>query len=118
MDQAKRLKLSAAAFTIFWIGGMLWWSGEYNPVNIIILSVCGAVANSPNSDPDSGESAARSRPAENEDPSPQTMTTRTESGTREPMCASASHVAGSCALRAEGRLSDTVATGPFHCTAT
>jgi hypothetical protein len=23
---------------------MLWWSGEYNPVNIIILSVCGAVA--------------------------------------------------------------------------
>jgi len=44
MDQAKRLKLSAAAFTIFWIGGMLWWSGEYNPVNIIILSVCGAVA--------------------------------------------------------------------------
>ena len=34
------------------------------------------------------------------------------------MCANASHVAGSCALRAEGRLSDTVATGPFHCTAT
>ena len=44
MDQANRLKLSAVAFTIFWIGGMLWCrSGEYNPVNIIILSVCGAV---------------------------------------------------------------------------
>ena len=43
MDQAKRLKLSAVAFTIFLIGGMLWWSGEYNPVNIIILTVCGAI---------------------------------------------------------------------------
>ena len=28
MDQARRLKLSAVAYTIFWIGGMLWWSGE------------------------------------------------------------------------------------------
>ena len=43
MDQAKRLKLSAVAFTIFWIGGMLWWSGEHNPVNIIILTVCGTI---------------------------------------------------------------------------
>lgn len=44
MDQAKRLKLSAIAFTVFWTGGMLWWSGEYHPANIIILSVCGAAA--------------------------------------------------------------------------
>ena len=44
MDQAKRLKWSAIAFTVFWIGGMLWWSGTYDPVNIIILSVCGAWA--------------------------------------------------------------------------
>ncbi len=43
MDQAKRLKLSAVAFTIFWIGGMLWWSGEFNPANIIILSICGTL---------------------------------------------------------------------------
>ena len=44
MDQAKRLKWSAIAFTVFWIGGMLWWSGTYDLVNIIILSVCGAWA--------------------------------------------------------------------------
>ena len=41
MDQARQLKLSAVAFTIFWIGGMLWWSGGL-VVNIVILSVCGA----------------------------------------------------------------------------
>ena len=44
MDQATRLKLSAVAFTIFWVSGMLWWSGEPHPVNIVILSVCGAGA--------------------------------------------------------------------------
>jgi hypothetical protein len=43
MDQATRLKWAAVAFTIFWIGGMLWWSGEYHPANIVILSVCGTV---------------------------------------------------------------------------
>jgi hypothetical protein len=41
MDQARRLKLGAIFFTIFWIVGMLWSSGEYHPANIIILSVCG-----------------------------------------------------------------------------
>jgi hypothetical protein len=44
MDQAKRLKLAAVAFSIFWIVGMIWWSGEYHPANFIILSVCGAAA--------------------------------------------------------------------------
>jgi len=44
MDQARRLKLSAVAFTIFWVGGMLWWSGEVHPASIVILSVCGALA--------------------------------------------------------------------------
>lgn len=44
MDQAKRLKWAAIAFTVFWTGGMLWWSGEYHPANIIILAVCGASA--------------------------------------------------------------------------
>jgi hypothetical protein len=43
MNQAKRLKLSAIAFKMFWIGGMLWWSGEYHPANIIILTICGAI---------------------------------------------------------------------------
>ena len=43
MDQAKRLKLSAVAFTVFWTGGMLWWSGEFDRVNIIILTVCGTM---------------------------------------------------------------------------
>jgi hypothetical protein len=43
MDQAKRLKLAAIFFTIFWIGGMLWWSGEYHPAYIILLTVCGTI---------------------------------------------------------------------------
>jgi UDP-N-acetylmuramyl pentapeptide phosphotransferase/UDP-N-acetylglucosamine-1-phosphate transferase len=43
MDQATRLKWAAVAFTIFWIAGMLWWSGEYHPVHILILAVCGSV---------------------------------------------------------------------------
>jgi hypothetical protein len=44
MDQARRLKLGAIFFTIFWIGGMLWWSGEYHPAYIILLTVCGTIA--------------------------------------------------------------------------
>jgi hypothetical protein len=44
MDQAKRLKLGAIFFTIFWIGGMLWWSGEYHPANIVILTICSTIA--------------------------------------------------------------------------
>ena len=41
MDQAKRLKPGAIAFTIFWIGAMLWWSGEHHLANIIILTISG-----------------------------------------------------------------------------
>ena len=44
MDQAKRLKWAAIAFAIFWVVAMIWWSGEYHPANIIILSACGAGA--------------------------------------------------------------------------
>ena len=44
MDQAKRLKPSAIAFTIFWVGAMLWWSGEHHLANIIILTICGTIA--------------------------------------------------------------------------
>ena len=43
MDQAKRLKLGGIFFAIFWIVGMLWWSGELRPANIVILTVCGAI---------------------------------------------------------------------------
>ena len=43
MDQATPLKWAAVAFTIFWIGGMLWWSGEYHPAYIILLVVCGTI---------------------------------------------------------------------------
>ena len=31
-------------FAVLWSGWMLWWSGSFEPANIIILSVCGAVA--------------------------------------------------------------------------
>ena len=43
MDQAKRLKFAAVAFSVFWIGGMLWWSGELHTANVVILTVCGAI---------------------------------------------------------------------------
>jgi hypothetical protein len=43
MDQAMRLKLAAVFFAIFWVGSMLWWSGEYHPAYIILLAVCGAI---------------------------------------------------------------------------
>ena len=43
MDQARRLKLGAVFYAFFWVGAMLWWSGEYRPANIIILAVCGTV---------------------------------------------------------------------------
>ena len=43
MDQAMRLKFAAVFFAIFWVGGMLWWSGEYHPAYIILLAVCGVI---------------------------------------------------------------------------
>ena len=43
MDQEKRLKFAAVFFAAFWIGGMLWWSGEYHPAYIILLAVCGSL---------------------------------------------------------------------------
>ncbi|HMM90934.1 hypothetical protein [Bradyrhizobium sp.] len=43
MDQKKRLKLAAIFFAVFWIGGMLWWSGEYHPAYTILLAVCGSI---------------------------------------------------------------------------
>ena len=43
-DPVARLKWSSAAFAILWTGWMIWWSGNFEPANIIILSICGAVA--------------------------------------------------------------------------
>ena len=43
MDPAKRLKLGAIFFSVSWTVGMLWWSGEFHPVHIVILAVCGGV---------------------------------------------------------------------------
>lgn len=44
MDQAKRLKFASVFFAVFWVGGMLWWDGEYHPAYVVILGICGAVA--------------------------------------------------------------------------
>jgi hypothetical protein len=41
MNPATRLQLSAIAFTVLWTGWMLWWSGSYDCVNIVMLSICG-----------------------------------------------------------------------------
>ena len=38
------LKYCSIAFTVLWVSWMIWWSGIYHPANIIILSICGAVA--------------------------------------------------------------------------
>jgi hypothetical protein len=38
------LKWSATAFAVLWTGWMIWWSGDFAPANIIILTICGALA--------------------------------------------------------------------------
>ncbi|MEO8322408.1 MAG: hypothetical protein ABI561_29220 [Bradyrhizobium sp.] len=43
-NPASSLKFSSVLFTVLWTGGMLWWSGLYDPANIIILPICGALA--------------------------------------------------------------------------
>ena len=44
MTPTTSLKLCAIAFTVLWCGGMLWWSGSYEPAGIVILAVCGSIA--------------------------------------------------------------------------
>jgi hypothetical protein len=44
MNPATSLKYSAIAFTVLWIGWMLWWSGSFEWANVIILTVSGIVA--------------------------------------------------------------------------
>jgi hypothetical protein len=44
MTPTTPLKLCAIAFTVLWSGWMLWWSGSYDPANVIILAICGSIA--------------------------------------------------------------------------
>jgi hypothetical protein len=44
MKPTTPLKRSANAFTVLSFGWMLWWSGSYDPANIIILAICGSIA--------------------------------------------------------------------------
>jgi hypothetical protein len=41
MYPSTRLKLCSMFFTVFWIVGMLWWSGSIDGANIIMLTICG-----------------------------------------------------------------------------
>jgi hypothetical protein len=38
------LKYCSIAFAVLWVGSMVWWNEIHQPANIVILSVCGAVA--------------------------------------------------------------------------
>jgi len=42
-NSATPLKWSAVAFAVLWTGWMIWWSGSYDAVNIVILTICGSV---------------------------------------------------------------------------
>ncbi|MGE3146802.1 MAG: hypothetical protein AB7K35_14585 [Pseudorhodoplanes sp.] len=42
MDQATRLKYASAFVGVFWTIGMVWRSGSPDPVNVVVLAVCGA----------------------------------------------------------------------------
>ena len=44
MYPTARLKLGAVVFTVLWVVWMVWWSGSFDPVNIIMLAVSGVVA--------------------------------------------------------------------------
>jgi len=35
------LKLSAIVFAATWTGWILWWSGSLDPVNVVMLLICG-----------------------------------------------------------------------------
>ncbi|MFO1110321.1 MAG: hypothetical protein U1E61_14130 [Bradyrhizobium sp.] len=38
------LKLGSIAFAILWSAWMVWWSGNFGMVNVIMLTVSGGVA--------------------------------------------------------------------------
>ncbi|MBR0819659.1 hypothetical protein [Bradyrhizobium liaoningense] len=37
------LKAGAVAFTVLWTAWMMWWSGSYSSVNLVILTLLGAL---------------------------------------------------------------------------
>jgi hypothetical protein len=37
------LKWGAAVAAVLWAGWMLWWSGSFEPANIVMWAICGAV---------------------------------------------------------------------------
>jgi hypothetical protein len=43
-NSVTRLKWSAVVFAVLWIGWMIWWSGDYDRVNVVMLTICGAIA--------------------------------------------------------------------------
>ena len=43
-DPVTRMKWSAVAFAMLWTGWMIWWSGNFAPAEIIILTICGGLA--------------------------------------------------------------------------
>ena len=42
-NSVTRLKWSAVVFAVLWTGWMIWWSGDYDRVNVIMLTICGAM---------------------------------------------------------------------------
>ncbi len=36
------LKAGAIVFTVLWTAWMMWWSGSYDRVSLVILPMCGA----------------------------------------------------------------------------
>ena len=44
MNPAIGLKWSAAFFALFWSAGMLLWSGVFSVANVVITTICGAIA--------------------------------------------------------------------------
>jgi threonine/homoserine efflux transporter RhtA len=47
MHPTARLKLSAVVFAVLWTGWMLWWSGSFDRVNVMMLTICAGVAGYP-----------------------------------------------------------------------
>ena len=37
------MMLASILFAVLWVGGMIWWTGPEG-ANIVILSICGAIA--------------------------------------------------------------------------
>jgi hypothetical protein len=43
MHPSSSLKIRAVIFAVLWIGFMLWWSGSAGRVNVMTLTLCGAL---------------------------------------------------------------------------